>query len=98
VTRAPAVALAGQRVDSALVALAAQEGVELVLDGALDDQLGPEAGELRERSLGVSGRQAVGEQEVDLALDVGRRRYGASHGVGLPSWSSQDLREPTPCS
>jgi hypothetical protein len=38
--RAPAVALAGQGVRSALVALATEEGVELLLDGALDDQLG----------------------------------------------------------
>jgi hypothetical protein len=40
VTRAPAVALAGQRIGAALIALAPEEGVELVLDGALDDQLG----------------------------------------------------------
>jgi hypothetical protein len=86
--RPVAVALAGQRVDAALVALAAEEGVELVFDGALDDQLGAEAGELAQRAFGVGGRQALGEQGVDLILDVGRRRYGASHGVGLPSWSS----------
>ena len=32
----------------------------------------------------------------DLRLDLRRRRYGASHGVGPPSSSCQDLREPTP--
>jgi hypothetical protein len=30
------------------------------------------------------------KQPVDLLLDLRRRRYGASHGVGLPSWSCQD--------
>jgi NAD dependent epimerase/dehydratase family len=38
-----------------------------------------------------------GEQPLDLFLDLRRRRYGASHGVGSPSSSRQDLREPTPC-
>src|SRR5205085_6599692 len=50
-TRAPAVALAGQRVHAALVALAPEEGVELLLDGALDDQLRAEAGELTQGAL-----------------------------------------------
>src|SRR5687768_18552181 len=38
-----------------------------------------------------------GQQPVDLLLNLRRRRYGASHGVGPPSSSCQDLREPTPC-
>jgi hypothetical protein len=72
---------------SALVALAAAERVELVLDGALDDQLRAEAGQLGQRAFGVRGGHSFGEQGVDLGLDLRRRRYGASHGVGLPSWS-----------
>ena len=34
---------------------------------------------------------------VDPLLNLRRPRYGASHGVGPPSSSCQDLREPTPC-
>jgi hypothetical protein len=48
VARAPAVAPCGQRVRSALVALAPGERIEPVLDGALDDQFrGEEASWLR---------------------------------------------------
>ena len=35
--------------------------------------------------------------QVLTPLLLRRRRYGASHGVGPPSTSCQDLREPTPC-
>jgi hypothetical protein len=77
-----AVALAGQRVRPALVALSPEEGAELLLDRTLDDQLSTEAGELRKRALGVACRQAPGEQGVGLLLDLRRRRYGAFHGVG----------------
>jgi hypothetical protein len=80
----------------ALVARPAQPGVELVLDRALDDQSRPQLRELRERLARVL-TDPHGKQPVDLLLDLRRRRYGASHGVGPPSWSCQDLREPTPC-
>jgi hypothetical protein len=36
------------------------------------------------------------EQLVDLRLDLRRRRYGTSHGVGPPSIVCHDLRELTP--
>src|SRR5215211_870048 len=82
-------------VGPALIARSAKPGVELVLDRALDDQPRPELRELRERLPGVL-TNPHGQQLVDLLLNLRRRRYGASHGVGLPSWSCQDLREPTP--
>jgi hypothetical protein len=80
----------------ALIARPAQPGVELVLDGALDDQPRPELRQFRERLAGVL-TDPHGQEPVDLLLDLRRRRYGASHGVGPPSSSCQDLREPTPC-
>jgi hypothetical protein len=80
----------------ALIARPAKPGVELVLDGPLDDQPRPQLRELRERLARILA-DPHGEQLVDLLLDLRRRRYGASHGVGPPSSSCQDLREPTPC-
>jgi hypothetical protein len=71
-TWAPAVALAGQGVGSALVALAAEERVELVLNGALDDQLRAEAGQLGQRAFGVRGGALL-------------RRAGRRSGTGSPS-------------
>jgi hypothetical protein len=66
----------------ALITRPAQPGVELVLHGALDDQPGPEPGELRQRLARVLA-DPHGKQLVDLLLDLRRRRYGTSHGVGL---------------
>ena len=72
------------RVGPALVASTTQPGVELVLHRALDDQPRPELGELRQRLPRVLA-DPHGEQLVDLLLDLRRRRYGTSHGVGPPS-------------
>ena len=71
---------------AALIARAAQPRVELVLHGALDDQPGPEPGQLRQRLARVLA-DPDGEQLIDLLLDLRRRRYGTSHCVG-PSSSS----------
>jgi hypothetical protein len=70
----------------ALVARPAQPGVELVLDRALDDQPRTKSGQLRQRLARVLA-DPHGQQLVDLPLDLRRRRYGASHGVGPPSSS-----------
>src|ERR671916_3217341 len=61
-----------------------EPGVELVLNGALNDQPGPEPCELRQRLARVIA-DPHGEQPVDLFFDLRRRRYGTSHGVGPPS-------------
>jgi hypothetical protein len=47
-------------------------------------------------SRGLSRTPAASSASIRSSISA-RRRYGASHGVGLPSWSCQDLREPTPC-
>src|SRR6516164_130934 len=67
---------------SALVASATTPRVELVLDGPLVEQPGAQAGELGQHPLRVIDH-ALREQLVDLSLYLRRRRYGASHGVGL---------------
>jgi hypothetical protein len=69
-------------VGPALIARPPQPGVDLVLDGALDDQPGTQPGELRQRLARVLA-DPHGQQLVDLLLDLHRRRYGTSHGVGL---------------
>jgi hypothetical protein len=79
----------------ALIPGATKPGVELVLDRALDDQPRSHPGQLRQRLARVL-TDPHGQQPVDLFLDLRRRRYGTSHGVGPPSSSLQDLREPTP--
>src|SRR5215207_66541 len=66
----------------ALIARAAKPGVELVLNRALDDQPGTEPGQLRQRLARVLADHHS-KQPVDLLLDLRRRRYGTSHGVGL---------------
>jgi hypothetical protein len=78
----PVVAQPSLMVRPALIASPAQPGVELVLHGALDDQPRPEPRQLRQRLAGVL-TDPHGQQPVDLLLDLRRRRYGASHGVGL---------------
>jgi len=92
---APIVAKAALIVGPALIARAAEPGVELVLDRALDDQPRPQLRQLRQRLARVR-TDPNGQQLVDLVLDLRRRRYGSPHGVGLPSWSCQDFGEPTP--
>jgi hypothetical protein len=89
------VAKAALIVGPALIARAAEPGVELVLDRALDDHPRPELRQLRQRLARVL-TDPNGQQLVDLVLDLRRRRYGSPHGVGLPSWSCQDFGEPTP--
>jgi hypothetical protein len=68
----------------ALIARPAEPGVELVLHSALDDQSRTELRELRQRLARVLA-DPHGKQLVDLRLDLRRRRYGTSHGVGPPS-------------
>src|SRR5918994_844553 len=72
----------------ALIPSAAKPGVELVLHDPLDDQPraqpGPEPRELRQRLARVLAHPH-GQQPVDPNLDLRRRRYGTSHGVGPPS-------------
>ena len=58
--------------------------VELVLNGALDDQPRPEPRQLRQRLARVLAHPH-GKQPLDLLLDLRRRRYRASHRVGPPS-------------
>src|SRR4029453_3743571 len=68
----------------ALVTSPAQPGIELVPNPPVDDQPGAKLGELRQRLPRVLA-DPHGQQLVDLRLDLRRRRYGTSHGVGPPS-------------
>src|SRR5205823_12616048 len=61
---------------------APQPGVELILHSPLDDQSGAELGKTRQRFPRIL-TDSHGEQLIDLVLDLRRRRYGTSHGVGL---------------
>jgi hypothetical protein len=79
---ARAIAVSGPRVEvakpalivgPALIPSAPQPGVELVLDSPLDDQSGAEPRQLGERLARVLA-DSDGEQLVDLALDLRRRR------------------------
>jgi hypothetical protein len=79
-----AVAQPGRRLRPALISGATQPRVELILDRALDDQPGAEPRELRQRLARVL-TDPDSQQPVDLLLDLRRRRYRASHGVGPPS-------------
>jgi hypothetical protein len=65
-----------------LVASATQPAIELLLDRPLNDQPGTEPRKLGEHLLWVVD-YALPKQLVDLGLYLRRRRYGASHGVGL---------------
>src|SRR4051794_7539856 len=94
--RAKAVAQPRRRLRPPLIPGAAQPRVELLLNRPLDDQAGAELRELRQRLARILA-DPDGQQPVDLLLDLRRRRYRPSHGVGPPSSSCQDLREPTPC-
>jgi hypothetical protein len=77
-----AIAQPRRRLRPTLVARPSQPRVELILHGTLDDQAGTEPRELRERLSRVL-TDSDREQRVDLLLDLRRRRYGTSHGVGL---------------
>jgi len=79
---APVVAQPALVVGPALVTGAPQPGVELVLNGTLDDQPGAQLRELRQRLPRIL-TDSHGKQPIDLLLDLRRRRYGTSHGVGL---------------
>ena len=82
VARAEPVALPRPRLRLALIASATQPGIELLLDRPLDDQPSAEPRELAQHLLRVIDQPST-EQLVDLSLYLRRRRYGASHGVGL---------------
>jgi hypothetical protein len=70
----------------ALIARPPKPGVELILNRALDDQPGAQPGELRQRLAGVLAHPHR-KQPVDPPLNLRRRRYRTSHGVGPPSSS-----------
>src|SRR4051812_46672886 len=73
---------ARRRLRPTLIARAAQPRIELLLDRTVDDQACPELREFGQR-LARTLAHADGQQPVDLGLDLRRRRYGTSHGVGL---------------
>jgi hypothetical protein len=66
----------------ALITRPAQPGVELLLHRPLNDQPGAKLRQLRQRPARVIA-DPHGQQSVDPSLDLRRRRYGTSHGVGL---------------
>jgi hypothetical protein len=66
----------------ALIPSPAQPAIELLLDRPLNDQPRAESSELAQHLLRVIDHAAT-EQLVDLSLYHRRRRYRASHGVGL---------------
>jgi len=67
--------------------------LELLLNRPLNDQPGAEPRELGQHLLRVIDHPPR-QQLVDARLYLRRRRYRASHGVGLLQSSLQDLREP----
>ncbi|WP_307832763.1 hypothetical protein [Planomonospora sp. ID91781] len=69
----------------ALVAGAAEEGVDLGFDGGLDDQAGAQAGDVFEDLDEVA---AVGEQGVDFGADGLGGGYSTGHGRGTPSYGT----------
>jgi hypothetical protein len=89
-TRPKAIAQPALVIGPALIARPAQPRVELLLDRALDDQPRPEPGQLRQRLARVLAHPH-GQQPVDRLLDLRRRRYRTSHGVGPPSTVSSGL-------
>jgi hypothetical protein len=94
--RAKPVAQPRRRLGPTLIARPPKPRVELILHRPLDDQPGAQLRELRQRLPRVL-TNPHGKQRIDLLLDLPRRRYGTSHGVGPPSTVLPDLREPTPC-
>src|SRR5947209_4543153 len=66
----------------ALITSTTEPVIELLLDRPLNDQPGTQPGEVTKRLLRITDH-ALSEQPVDLSLYLRRRRYGASHGVGL---------------
>jgi hypothetical protein len=69
----------------ALVAGAAEEGVDLGFDGGLDDQSGAQAGDVFEDLDEVA---AVGEQGVDFGTDGLDGGYSTGRGRGTPSYGT----------
>jgi len=67
---------------AALIPGAAQPRVELVLNGPLNDQSRAEPGQLGQRLARVL-TNTHSQQLIDPSLNLRRRRYGTSHGVGL---------------
>ncbi|WUE07822.1 hypothetical protein OHA25_03290 [Nonomuraea sp. NBC_00507] len=65
--------------DGALVAGAAEEGVDLGFDGGLDDQAGAEPGDVLDDLDQVT---IGGEQGIDLGTDGLDRRYSTGHERG----------------
>src|SRR5947209_7321292 len=68
----------------ALIARAPQPRVELVLHSPLDDQPSAQPRQLQQRLPGVL-THPYRQHVLDPSLDLRRRRYGTSHGVGPPS-------------
>ena len=78
-----------------LVAGAAQEDRQLVLDGPLDDELGAQAPDPAQ----LLGTADAAEQHLlDGFLDPGARGYPSFHGVGLLCGSATSALDPTPSS
>jgi hypothetical protein len=80
--RAKPVAQAALALWPALIPSPAQPRIELLLDRPLNDQPSAKPPELRQHLLRVID-YPPGHQLVDARLYLRRRRYGASHGVGL---------------
>src|SRR5439155_5759756 len=69
----------------ALITRTSQPRVELILHGPLDDQPRAQPRELGQRLRRRLADRHRGQQPINLLLYLRRWRYGASHGVGLPS-------------
>src|SRR5439155_8323842 len=80
--RAKPIALPRRRLRPTLITRPPQPAVELLLDRPLNDQPSAQPAELGEHLLRVID-QSPRQQPVNLGLYLRRRRYGASHGVGL---------------
>ena len=80
--RAKPVAQPALALRPALIASPAPPRIELLLDRPLNDQPSAESRELRQHLLRVIDHP-LRHQLVDTRLYLRRRRYGASHGVGL---------------
>jgi hypothetical protein len=65
----------------ALIPRPTQPGVELVPHSPLNDQPGAQLGQLRQRLPRIL-THPNSQQPVDPLLNLRRRRYGTSHGVG----------------
>ena len=77
------------------VAGSPEEGGDLLLDGALDDELGAQAAELTQ-AIGIV--EPIEEHLLDGFLDPGTRGYPWFHGVVLLGELPRSASEPTPSS